>query len=356
MQKCEDCKLILDNDVRHCPKCGKDIASDTAPAPTPEPILDVPKLLAAANLHKFRSEWDEALSAATDALRLEPRNAEIAQTLGSIYEERGMLEEALVWYQMTLELDEDSKQGKAGHDRVGMLMSARRKEAAAAPLKDPAQRATLYAYGIGGAVLLVIVGLLISLAMRGGGHSRSQAADRSANHSLTPPISQPWARGARPSPMPSTTSASKSSEPSLSGETTAAPTQSTGGLLRTKAEQTIRQGLAAAQPVTQAGATIDDVIADPRAAVATVTFSISLKGMVTKDQITRAAVAIAKKTFELHQAVHYVTTRCVIQTPGADGGQVAFVGDIAREAVTPTATDQQLAAAFNHPWWNPQIK
>lgn len=347
MQKCDDCRIILDSDAKHCPKCGKEIASDAVSAP--DPIMDVPRLLAAANLHKFRSEWDEALSAATDALRQQPRNAEITLTLGSIYEERGMLDEALVWYQMTLELDPDSRQGKAGKDRLAMLISARRREAAATPRRDPAKRAQLYGIGIAAAILLLIVVLVTWAVLR---HPQPPAANKqpttnNRQPALTPPISQPWAK--RPS-------ATATSAPPLSGATTAAATRGATTSLRTTAEQSIRDGLSSAQPITDTGASIDDVIADPRASVATVTFSVPLKGMVTKDQITRAAVVIARKTFELHQAVRFVTTRCVIQTPGADGSQVAFVGDIAREAVTADATDQQLAAAFSHPWWNPLIK
>jgi len=346
MRKCADCKIILDNDVRHCPKCGKEIASDAAP--TPDPIMDVPRLLAAANLHKFRSEWDEALSAATDALRQAPRNAEITLTLGSIYEERGMLDEALVWYQMTLELDADSRQGKAGKDRVGMLISARRKEAAASP-KDTDKRARLYGIGIGAAILLVIIVLVAWAALRSRQPTTNNRQPSTGNRqrSLTPPISQPWAK--RPA-------SPEASAPPLSGATTTTSAAGSATSLRTKAEQSIREGLSSAQPVTDTGASIDDVIADPRAAVATVTFSVPLKGMVTRDQITRAAVAIARKTFDLHQAVRFVTARCVIQIPGADGSQVAFVGDLAREAVAANSTDQQLAAAFSHPWWNPQIK
>ena len=353
MRKCEDCKIILDDDVRHCPKCGKDLAnSEAQPPAAPEPIMDVTKLLAAANLHKFRSEWDEALAAATDALRLDPRNPEVTHTLGSIYEERGMLDEALVWYQMTLELDENSKAGKAGRDRVQMLMSARRKEAAATPQKDPDRKAKMYMFGIGAFVLLIIVGLIISLALRGG-HRADRSAGSAKARDLAPRVSQPWAQGAR---ARSVAPGSVNTAPPLSGASTTTSTGSIGGSLRTKAEQTIRDGLSSAQPVSQTGATVDDVIADPRGSVATVTFSLPVKGMITKDQIMRAATAIAKKTFELHQSVKFVTARCVVQTPGVEGSQVAFVGDIARQSITPNATDQQVAAAFTTPWWNPQIR
>lgn len=345
MHRCEDCKIILDNDVRYCPKCGKDIASDSGSAP--DPIMDVPRLLAAANLHKYRSEWDEAISAATDALRLEPRSADVTIMLGSIYEERGMLDEALVWYQMALEIDPSSGKAKAGRDRVGMLISARRKEAAATPTPDPAKRAKLYGIGIAAGIVLIILALVTALALKGDHPSkRTTGTSASSRPSLSPPISQAWARRSS-TPRPAA--------PPLSGAT-AAPTQSSATTLRTKAEESIRTGLSSAQAITETGASVDDVIADPRAAVATVTFSLSARGIVTKDQITRAAVAIAKQTFELHQAVRFVTARCVIQVPGSDGAQVAFIADIAREAVTPTATDQQLAAAFTHPWWNPQIR
>lgn len=339
MRRCEDCKIILDNDVRFCPKCGNDVASGAKAGPSP--IMDVPKLLAEANLHKSRQEWDEAIAAATDALRLEPKNADVAVGLGSIYEEREMLDEALVWYQMALELDADSRQGKAGRDRVGMLSSARRKAAASAP--KGSTKLTMYIAAGAGVLLLLVIVLLIAASVAKGHRPTGISTAAQSNT----PISQPGIRRA-------TAAAPRSTLQPLSGATI--PTGSASpSALHTSAEDNIRSGLNSDQAVTSTGASIDDVIADPRTGVATVTFSVPLKGMVTKDQISRAAVAVVKKTFELHQAVKFVTARCLVQVPGADGTQVAFVGDIARESVTPSANDQQIAAAFSHPWWNPQI-
>ena len=69
MRRCEDCQLILDSNVRFCPKCGKQVGPTGARGAQ----RDVNALLASANLHRIRQEWDAAIADATDALRVTQR-------------------------------------------------------------------------------------------------------------------------------------------------------------------------------------------------------------------------------------------------------------------------------------------
>lgn len=340
MHRCDDCKIILDDNVRYCPKCGSDLSSSASSLRQDD--SDVISLLASANLCRIRAEWDEAIAAATDALRLAPRDPDIASLLGSIYEERGMLDEAMIWYQMALELNPSSVPDQERLDRVSKLVTAtRRGETQSFRVFE--KRTKIWAWALG-AVFVLIVALAIATTLVKGKHDQVQYARpmrTSQSPSSTPPIGQPRSSLPR-GPEPSSESTKPAATEGMSS-------------LRTSAEADVRTGLSMDPDVAQAGVTIDDVIADPRTGVATVTFTVPYKGVISREQIARPTIAVARKTFELHREIKYVTTRCLIQI-GVGAPQVAFVGDIARQSAPPNATDQQVAASFTRPWWNPQIR
>lgn len=340
MRKCDDCKIILDDDVRHCPKCGKDL-SPSAPAPRPAGS-DVTSVLASANLHRIRAEWDDAIDDATDALRLEPRNPDISSLLGSIYEERGMFDEALVWYQMTLELNPDSAPDQGRLDRVSELVSARRIQGGTGSFHVFEKRTKIWAWVLGAVFVVIVAMALISTLLKG---KPNEAPYTRPTHT---PRSQEY------TPQVNAPSQTLPHGPKTGSEVSTPAASS----VRTPGESYILSELSTSQGVMQTGASIDDVIADPRSWIVSVTFTVPFKGFVTREHIIAAAVAVARKTFDLNRNVKFVTVRCVIQVGGAQGTQIGFVGDIARQtvdALPPTATGDQLTSAFTRPWWNPQI-
>lgn len=340
MHRCEDCRIILDDDVRYCPKCGRDLTASASTSGYGG--SDVSSLLASANLHKIRAEWDDAIDSATDALRLAPRDPDIASLLGSIYEERGMLDESMIWYQMALELNPGSAPDQERLDRVSKLVAANRRGATESFFLFE-KRTKLWAWALGAVfVVVVLLALVTTLVRNKQPYMHAKPTQTSRSHDTTPPIGQPGIsipRGPEPD--------SESAKPTA--------TEEGSSTLRTSAEADVRTGLSMDPEVAQAGVTIDDVIADPRTGVATVTFTVPFKGVISREQIARPTIKVARKTFELHREIKYVTTRCLIKID-ASAPQVAFVGDIARQSAPPTATDQQVAAAFTRPWWNPQIR
>lgn len=341
MHRCKDCRIVLDDDVRFCPKCGRDLAPNT-PASTPDGS-NVETLLASANLHKMRSEWEASIADATDALRLDPRDPDIASLLGDIYAEREMLDEALVWYQMALELNPDSAPDKQRLEKLSKEIAAKRREEGTGSFKAFEKHTKVWTIAMAGVFVLLVVLALMGTLLKG-------------RHRGTP---VPKPTGGSQSRISPPTGGSMPSGPRITPETTnptAAPTS--GSSLRTPAESDVRTGISAAQSITDAGITIDDVIADPRSGVVTVTFSVPYKGFVSRELITRAAVAVARMVFQLRQDAMFVTARCVIQSGGTKP-QIAFVGDTARQsidALAANATDQQLTAAFTRPWWHPEIR
>jgi len=340
MLRCKDCRIVLDDDVRFCPKCGKDLAPDAHASKPGE--SNVESLLASANLHKIRSEWEAAIADATDALRIDPRNPDIASLLGDIYADQEMLDEALVWYQMALELNPDSEADRERLNRLSKEIAARRRKERTGSFAAFERHTKIWTLSLAAVfVLLVITALAMTLIK---GKPQEEPVPKPA--ATVQPRSAPPA--AEPAP----------SQPTIApAPTDSTPAPAGGSSLRTPAEAGLRTGLASAQAVSDAQITIDDVIADPRSAVVTVTFSIPYRGFVTREQVIRAAAVVARTVFALRQDANFVTARCVVQGSGL-GPQIAFVGDVARQSMQTlpeNATDQQLASVFTRPWWHPDI-
>lgn len=344
MRRCEDCRIILDDDVRFCPKCGKDL---TVSAPAALRVdTDVAPLIASANLHKIRAEWDEAIDDATSALRLAPRDPDIASLLGGIYEERGMSEEAVIWYQMALELNPNNTQDQERLDRVTRSVSAKRRGTTES-FRVFEKRTKVWGWALG-AVFVAIVAMAIITTLAGRRHAERptpSSSMRTAQPIVTPPLGRPGVTLPQ-RPIPGT----EPGRPTETGPPTSVPPPPT----RTAAESDVERGLASTPAITDTGAAVGDVMTDPRAAVATVTFTVATKDFVSKDQILRAAVAVARRTFQLHQGLKWVTLRCLIQT-GTSAPQIAFTADIARQNALPNIPDDVVAASCMRPWWHPEL-
>lgn len=346
MRRCEDCKLVLEDDVRYCPSCGKVIASNKRPVATPS--TEVGALLTSANLHRIRLEWDAAVNDATEALKINPENPDIASLLGSIYEQREMFGDALIWYEMAVDLNPDSDEDKVRMERVKQQMVEQRKNRTDSFGKFQ-KHTRIWAAVMGGAFLLIIILALIVMGNKG---KHQESTDIKMDNA-------PRAIG-----INTGTSSTLSSNPNkqntpLPGSTDLAGTSQGSSSLRTKPEVEIRDKISGAQAVQESKAKIDDVIADPRNGIAIVTFSMPSDGSLTRDRVIQAAGAIADATFDAHKQVQFVTARCIISSGNVDSTQVAFVGDIARSSlgsISGTPTTQQLQGLITNPYWNPTIQ
>ena len=128
--------------------------------------------------------------------------------------------------------------------------------------------------------------------------------------------------------------------------------------LRTPAEAAIAREVTGSAAAAAAGATIDDVIADPREGAAILTFSVRAGTGVTRPQIITAAAAVARAAFSANAEVKLVTTRCVVSPGDSALTQIVFVGDVARDTLVTVAQDataQELTDAFTTQWWNPRV-
>lgn len=347
MRRCEDCQIILDSSVKFCPKCGKQIVSDGAIDNIP--AREVGALVASANLHRIRQEWDEAVNDATEALKIDPTNPDIPTILADIYEQRGMFEDALIWCQTALDVAPSSAAEKERLKRISHKSSARSKGKDQFPVFQ--RRVKIGALIMAGIFVLVVVLAIISSSKKGrspdsnpalyGDSSQSESYPRVTPGAVTPASPRTSARPTPSYPNPAP----------LAGPQTPLGASN----LRTSGEAKIKNDLQSAQTN---GVRVDDIIADPRQGILTMTFSVPAV-TATRQGVLSAASALSRGGFASNQEVKFVTARCLVSSGDISTTQIVFVGDIARAAsdgLGANPTPEQISSAFTGQWWNPQIK
>ncbi|MCX8052183.1 MAG: tetratricopeptide repeat protein [Armatimonadetes bacterium] len=335
MRRCEDCKLILESDARFCPKCGKSVTE----APQHEPAdVRLAVLLTSANVHRVKGEWDAAVSDATAALEIDPNNADVASLLASIYEQRGNLDEAAIWYKIAADLDPRNIVHQANLQRVTL---------ASRPRFHRWTKRQRIAITAAAAVLLVVITVFVTLALSIGGE-RLPAPRRAGR----PPAGRAQIKAPSTTPAPATTPTTSS----VSGSGLAMPSSSSA---RTPGEAALKSRLGADESVRAAGAIVDDVIFDPRQGVVSITFSLPSATPWTRVGILTTAFNIVRAAFAANAEIRSVTVRCVISPQGPSSTQIAFVGDVSRTTMNglgTNPTEVQLNQAFTAQWWNPLVK
>ncbi|HEX5323393.1 MAG TPA: tetratricopeptide repeat protein, partial [Capsulimonadaceae bacterium] len=98
------------------------------------PFDESSRMLAQANLHRMRGQWDEAIAICMDAMRLMPNDPTAHSLLGDIYSDQGNLDEAIRWYCMALDLKPASR---ADREKLSRLVESKRQALIAADQKDP---------------------------------------------------------------------------------------------------------------------------------------------------------------------------------------------------------------------------
>lgn len=91
-------------------------------------------LLAQANLHRMRHQWDESIDCCVAVLRLQPANQTAHVLLGDVYRDQNRLDDAIQWYGMAVDLRpnptdqaklEQVKQQRERHERMSVLRTQR---------------------------------------------------------------------------------------------------------------------------------------------------------------------------------------------------------------------------------------
>lgn len=320
-------------------------------------------LLAQANLLRMRGHWPEAIEKCMTALKLSPDNASAQSLLGDIYENQGLLDDAVQWYRMALDVHPDSPADKMKLARVietksrtlppGASRSAPRDDAPALPpAPDPhplAERIRANpdallrrtAYGAGALALLVILLALGSSRWS----SRLGKSDRTLdvpNVNVVMPAIAAVPSGAGGPAAPAPTPTAPPSDP---------------------AEQDLLAALRGAPNMAVLGVTFVDVESDPRAGRLTlrITCQAPTPG---RDGLLRDALRAAQAAVQVTapQAYSQFTVRCLAAPPAGGGGTpLLLMTDATRAAVTALPSDVsslpsgQILAAFSNLWWSSTV-
>ena len=341
MRKCEDCDIILEDDVRYCPNCGKCVDISSAQS------NDIELLLENSRASLALQKWDDALADAAEAMRIDPSNAESVTLIAEIYEEQGKLDESAIWYKTAIKLDPSNSNNIA---RLGLLNQRRALDSSVSANPQKQQdKGVKFVLAICGALVILIVVLAFILS------STSKRNAQEKIREITSTSSVPQTKLDQDSGLQNGTNNTGNTQSGTnSSSTTNKPDPHTAG------ELAIKQGLTDSKNLQTSGITINDVIADPRQSLAIVTYTIQANASLNKNSVLITSAAIAQTAFASHEEIKFVTVRCIISSGSSSSStQIAFVGDISRDAVNTLGQNpnqEKLQSSFSNSWWNPQIK
>jgi hypothetical protein len=209
---CAICQTDNSEDSRFCTKCGGGLGTAVLPAPIDRRAADAK--LAAANLARSKSNWDEADRLCMEVLKAEPNNVDAYALLGDIHRDRGRLEDAAQWYNMALDLKGDWPTVKARLGDVEKKLARRGSRAASAKPSSGggtqkllgAAPQTWLQVTLGAAVVFLVGTVLVLISLR------NRPVER-----LLPRSSRPLSPAAAPaggSPVPLANSAVLGGSPS----------------------------------------------------------------------------------------------------------------------------------------------
>ena len=350
------------------------------------PFDETTRMLAQANLHRMRGQWEEAAAVCTEAMRLSPNDATAHSLLGDIYSDQGKLDEAIRWYCMALDIQPTSRADRA---KLTRLVENKRQALIAADQKDPhstlrlrRQRNRLVPertvmghsmvwkhvrtvrYAVVGIAVLMLVTILATPFVL---HERAQRQDALSDLAIAgrqinaaPVYLQPVVPGLHD------TGGSLAS----AGPTT----------LRDPFDQNIVDGLRSDTSLLYQGIQIADAQSDPRVGRLMLTFldnpgnapTNDMRAQILSNSLRLAAAAAARTS---PSQINQFTVRCLLLTApqSQDSGAtlpstgmpitattpLVFVADISRNSASSASLSQQsqasLEARFTTPWFSPSL-
>lgn len=348
---------------------------------------DTSRMLAQANLHRMRGQWDEAIAVCMDAMRIAPNNPTAHSLLGDIYSDQGNLDEAIRWYCMALDLRPGSLSDRA---KLSQLVENKRQSLIAADQKDPhttlrlrrhynlvakeraslkhgrvwkADKAVRYA-----AITAFVAMILVIIAAPIVNYERQKHQETLGGISLgggqinVPPVYyQPI------SPVKG-----------VNGDSVATVGPTT---MRDPFDQKLVDSLNNDTPLLYQGIQIADAQSDPRSNRVTLTFldiprnapTGNLRSQVLANSLRLAAAAAQRTSAD---QISQFTIRCLLMsapqaqdsgaslppmtnTPITASTPLVFVADITRSTIPAgdpgQQTDSSMESLFTSPWFSPSL-
>lgn len=304
-----------------CPDCGAPIAHEDAPNEGSDAAI-YPEL-ARANLLRMRGEFKQAEDICLSILRRYPNNATANGLLGDMKAEQGDLEQAAEWYELALDLVDDSAVKNKLH-QVKRRIQEREAANTAKQIGLPTGRSKMGLY------------MIIMIVLIGGSATAAFILGQQSNKSTTAKKSTMD----RPLNIPTTTTSGReqSSETDSNEAAENAPAQTPSA--KPEADRALIQAISQLTPL---GAKMIDAFQDPRSKDITITFMAS-EGEGLRD----VAAELGKAALTSHLESNRVVLR------GISGTQVGFVADMTRDSLHNVETAEWKEAHANDPkaWTN----
>lgn len=344
MKSCDTCKVVVDDEVSSCPKCGRSLknGSDNKQSHA------VSKLLAAANLHRIRGEANAAIDKCTEALELMPDNPDTHSLLGDIYESAGNLEEAVKWYQMAVDLKPESALDSAKLEQIEALLHKSRQEqvenTTGGWLLGDTKRDTGLSKIVLFSVLTVIVLAAFGLTAL---FLRFRAEQSKVSERQQPHYEQPIT--GRPEEIQTTTPpTSTDADPQV--------------IARPIVEQQLLTSLATNPAILSRRLIMEDVKIDPRTEVLMLIFRLSdSEKPITRINILRHAAVTAAAAFAASPNTTRIEVRVLAEYQtriSPREPRLVLVTDVTRQVSgldVNQASGEQLKEFFTRTWWGPEL-
>lgn len=337
-KKCPICKQVLSDNVPLCVACGSPVSASAEGAASTQ---DIESLLASANLHRIRSEWDEAIDVCMAILTRDPENIPAHALLGDIYASQHRLEEAVRWYEMTVDAapDNNAYAGKLDKLRADLADSYADSDNSNSRLgwfdrfvigdsfESSIRIITVSSAAFG--ALLIAAALFVMFSHSQPGTSGNETTQPSAGQTGKPVVLQSTV---------------------VSGDMSN----------RAAYERRLWQRMNDNDLIASRRINVDDARVDPRDKQLIVTFR-NREDSADRNETLLSSGAVAAAGFTMNSEIAYVTVRCVgIVVEGKSRHlDLIFVADVPREAssiLQPNAISEQIDPVMQRKWWNPLAK
>ena len=351
---CTKCGAVVPDGWPSCLDCG----TPASEAPTAQaPGADVFPLLASANLSRIRGNYADAQGKCTEILRLHPNNAPAHSLLGEVYEDQGRYQDAIMWYQLALEIDPSNETDRKLLQRANERLSATgRVSQAGAAARQTRQLRALWVSSpkmvwLGltclAAVCVALAWFLITALRSPSSHVGSSRSGPSASAADT--YSSGGGTGTGSAAQDDVAGGSQgvpqASPPSAQGET--------------PDEISLQQTINAADHPGIPAYTATGVSSDPRNQGAYAFITVSLAQPLAPAGARTALVQVAASAAMAAGALRLdrVTVR-ILGSTGSAAPTILFIGDISPgsfSGASPAALTAADAGRFQNAWWNSQV-